>query len=101
MATPASATGPVNMGNPAEYSILEIANIVIELTNSRSRIVHRASPMDDPKQRRPDISLAQQLFGWGPRIALKDGLQQTINYFDRLLAQPDVQAYFAAAPSVG
>jgi UDP-glucuronate decarboxylase len=101
MATPAAVTGPVNIGNPAESSILDIAKIIIELTNSRSRIVHRASPMDDPKQRRPDISLAQQLFGWAPRTALKEGLQHTINYFDRLLAQPDVRAYFAAAPSVG
>jgi UDP-glucuronate decarboxylase len=98
MATPTTVTGPVNIGNPAESSILEIARIIIELTNSRSRIVHRASPMDDPKQRRPDISLAQQLFGWAPRVPLKDGLKHTIDYFDRLLAQPDVRAYFAATP---
>lgn len=93
MATPAAVTGPVNIGNPAESRILEIAKTVIELTNSRSRIVHRASPLDDPRQRRPDISLAQQLFGWAPRVALKDGLQRTIDYFDRLLAQPDVRAH--------
>jgi UDP-glucuronate decarboxylase len=101
MATASSVTGPVNIGNPTESSILEIAKIIIELTNSRSRIVHRASPADDPKQRRPDISQAQQLFGWAPRVALKDGLQHTINYFDRLLARSDIRAYFDAHPVSG
>jgi UDP-glucuronate decarboxylase len=90
MATASSVTGPVNIGNPTESSILEIAKIIIELTNSRSRIVHRASPADDPKQRRPDISQAQQLFGWAPRVALKDGLRHTINYSGLLRCAPRV-----------
>jgi UDP-glucuronate decarboxylase len=100
MATPVTVTGPVNVGNPAESTILQLAQTVIELTNSRSRVVHRPSPFDDPKQRRPDISLAQQLLGWAPRVALSDGLKQTIDYFDRLLAQPDVRAHLAGATGV-
>ncbi len=74
-------TGPVNMGNPGEFTMLELAQKVIALTGSTSQIVHRPLPGDDPKQRRPDISLAGQLFGWKPEVMLDEGLQKTIAYF--------------------
>ncbi len=74
-------TGPVNMGNPGEFTMLELAQKVIALTGSKSQIVHRPLPGDDPKQRRPDISLAGKLFGWKPEIMLDEGLQKTIAYF--------------------
>jgi|RhiMetdeSRZDD1v2_1073273.scaffolds.fasta_scaffold737384_1 UDP-glucuronate decarboxylase len=92
MATPAEVTGPVNIGNPDEFSILELATMVIGLTGSRSRIVHRPLPQDDPKQRRPDISRAQELLNWTPSTALKEGLASTISYFDRLLSDEKVCA---------
>ncbi len=74
-------TGPVNMGNPGEFTMLELAQKVISLTGSSSQIVHRPLPGDDPKQRRPDISLAGKLFGWKPEVMLEEGLQKTIAYF--------------------
>src|SRR5204863_2305357 len=80
MATPAEVTGPLNIGNPSELSILELATIVIELAGSRSRVVHRERPQDDPRQRRPDISRAHDLLAWAPRVQLKDGLSRTIAY---------------------
>jgi UDP-glucuronate decarboxylase len=86
MATRAEVTGPMNIGNPAESSMLELATMVIDLTGSHSRIVHRPRPEDDPEQRRPDISRAQDLFDWKPRTMLKDGLARTIAYFDQLLS---------------
>jgi UDP-glucuronate decarboxylase len=86
MATPDSVTGPINIGNPAEFSIRELATMVIDLTGSKSRIVHRPLPEDDPKQRRPDISQAQKLLSWKPKTALSEGLPKTIAYFERLLA---------------
>jgi UDP-glucuronate decarboxylase len=87
MASPPSLTGPVNLGNPAEFTVRELADQVIDLTGSRSRIVHRPLPVDDPRQRRPDISLAERELGWRPKIALSEGLGRTIAYFDRLLTQ--------------
>src|SRR6516225_4901411 len=78
-------TGPINIGNPKEFTVLELAELVIELTGSRSRIVHRPRPQDDPRQRRPDISKANDLLGWAPQIALRDGLIKTIDYFEHLL----------------
>jgi UDP-glucuronate decarboxylase len=92
MATPAEVTGPINIGNPAEFSILELARLVIDLTGSPSHIVHRPRPEDDPKQRRPDISRAQDLLDWKPRTMLKDGLTRTIAYFDRLLSDQKLRA---------
>src|ERR1700757_3986553 len=92
MATRAEVTGPVNIGNPAEFSMLELATIVIDLTGSHSRIVHRQRPEDDPEQRRPDISRAQDLFDWKPRTMLKDGLARTIAYFDQLLSDQKLRA---------
>lgn len=78
--------GPINLGNPVEFTILELANICIELTNSRSKVIHLDLPQDDPKQRQPDISLAKQALDWEPKIALRDGLVKTINYFERQLS---------------
>ena len=74
--------GPVNMGNPGEFTILELAQLILKLTDSKSRILHLPLPIDDPKQRRPDISLAQEkLSGWKPQIELEEGLRKTIAYF--------------------
>jgi len=78
-------TGPVNLGNPGEFTILELAEKVIRLTGSRSEIVFRPLPSDDPKQRRPDIRLAKEKLGWEPRIPLEEGLRHTIAYFQNLL----------------
>jgi UDP-glucuronate decarboxylase len=86
MATPAEVTGPINIGNPTEFKIIELAEMVIELVGSRSRIVRRPLPENDPKQRQPDISLAQKLLGWRPHLPLKEGLVKTIEYFEKLLA---------------
>jgi UDP-glucuronate decarboxylase len=92
MHTPRTVTGPINIGNFAEFTILELAELVIGLTNSRSRIVRRALPEDDPKQRRPDLTLAEQLLNWSPRVSLKDGLVPTIEYFERLLSDQHVRS---------
>jgi len=70
---------PVNIGNPNEFTLLELAEAVIELTGSRSEIVHEALPTDDPKVRQPDISLARQLLGWEPRVELREGLRRTLD----------------------
>ncbi len=78
-------TGPVNLGNPAETSIMEFARRIIELTGSRSRIVQKPLPADDPKQRQPDIRLARELLDWEPRVPLETGLRKTIEYFARLV----------------
>jgi UDP-glucuronate decarboxylase len=74
-------TGPVNLGNPGEFTVLELAEMVIRQTESKSTIVHGALPSDDPKQRRPDISMAKMLLGWEPEVALAEGLEKTIEYF--------------------
>ncbi len=79
--------GPVNIGNPDEFTILELAEKVIELTGSRSKIVHKPLPADDPTQRKPDITLAKQKLGWQPKVKLEEGLKQTIAYFDSLLSE--------------
>jgi UDP-glucuronate decarboxylase len=81
MGTEDEVTGPVNVGNPGEFTIRELATKVIELTGSKSEITQHPLPADDPKQRRPDISLAKAVLGWGPRIGLEDGLARTIDYF--------------------
>ena len=86
MASPPDVTGPINLGNPGEFTILELAEQVIALTGSPSKIVHRALPEDDPKQRRPDIEKAQSVLGWTPQVSLADGLRRTIPYFEGLLA---------------
>ncbi|MDR2287019.1 MAG: SDR family oxidoreductase [Prevotellaceae bacterium] len=81
MNTSASFTGPVNLGNPDEFSILELAEKIISLTKSKSKIVHCSLPSDDPKQRQPDISLAKEVLNWSPKIKLDEGLVKTIKYF--------------------
>jgi len=81
--------GPVNLGNPAEFTIAELAQKVIELTGSRSRLVHRPLPQDDPLQRRPDITLARATLDWQPKVPLDEGLRHTIAYFDELLTERD------------
>jgi UDP-glucuronate decarboxylase len=81
MATPDTFTGPVNIGNPDEFTILELARKVIELTKSKSEIVFRPLPSDDPMQRKPDIGLAKSAFGWEPGVNLEQGLLKTIEYF--------------------
>ena len=86
METPAEVTGPLNLGNPGEFTMLELAELVLELTGSKSRIVHLELPADDPKQRRPDITRAKALLDWEPRVPLREGLERTIAYFDDLLA---------------
>lgn len=78
-------TGPVNLGNPTEFTIRALAETVLRLTESSSKIVMKSLPFDDPKQRQPDISLARRELGWEPNIALEDGLVKTIAYFDQLL----------------
>lgn len=78
--------GPVNLGNPVEFTMIELANKVIDLTGSRSPLVHRPLPADDPKQRKPDISLAKEKLDWAPDVSLAEGLTDTIAYFDKLLA---------------
>ncbi|HNU21710.1 MAG TPA: SDR family oxidoreductase [Bacteroidales bacterium] len=85
MDTPDDVTGPVNIGNPDEFTILELAEKVIRLTGSRSKIIFQPLPPDDPKQRQPDITLAKNLLNWEPKVALEDGLQMTIEYFRKLI----------------
>ncbi len=87
MASDEDETGPMNLGNPHEIPVRELAKTVIALTGSRSRIVHRALPQDDPLQRCPDISLAKNRLGWQPSVLLEDGLRRTIAYFETLLTE--------------
>ncbi|MDP3432290.1 MAG: GDP-mannose 4,6-dehydratase, partial [Bacteroidota bacterium] len=87
MATGDEFTGPVNIGNPGEFTMLELAQNIIELTGSKSKIVYLPLPADDPTQRQPDISLAKEkLGGWEPKVELREGLVKTIEYFDQLLS---------------
>jgi len=85
MNTEKGVTGPINLGNPGEFAMLALAEKVIELTQSKSKLIFKALPADDPKQRRPDISLAKEKLSWEPSVALEDGLIQTIAYFKELL----------------
>lgn len=89
MATEDEFIGPVNIGNPGEFTILQLAEKIIELTGSHSKIVYIPLPSDDPMQRKPDISLAQEKLGWQPKIGLDEGLRKTIAYFDDLLSSGD------------
>jgi UDP-glucuronate decarboxylase len=86
MDSPADFTGPVNIGNPSEFTMLELAEMVIRLVGGHSKLVFMPLPADDPRQRQPDISLAQDKLGWQPRVALEDGLKETIAYFRGVLA---------------
>jgi UDP-glucuronate decarboxylase len=85
MATPDDFTGPVNIGNPGEFTILELAEKVLRITGSRSKLVFEPLPADDPRQRQPDIGLAKKVLGWEPKIGLDDGLRETVAYFRRTL----------------
>lgn len=85
MNTEKGFTGPVNLGNPSEFSILELAEIIIDMTGSKSRIAYKPLPQDDPMQRKPIIDLAEEKLGWTPRIELKEGLRKTIGYFEGIL----------------
>ena len=85
MQTPADITGPVNIGNPVEVTMLELAERIISLTQSTSKLCYKPLPQDDPKQRRPDISFAKSALDWQPKVALEDGLKTTIDYFRRTL----------------
>ena len=85
-----AVTGPINMGNPGEFTMLELAEKVIKYTKTDSTIVHRDLPQDDPQQRRPDITQAKQLLGWEPTFDLDEGLKRTIRYFEDVLRVPDI-----------
>src|SRR5437867_76158 len=85
MGAPNDVYGPINLGNPHEFTIAELAELVIDLTGAKSKIVNRPLPVDDPMQRCPDISKSRTLLGWEPKVPLREGLERTIAYFDRLL----------------
>jgi len=85
MLTSDEITGPINIGNPDEFTILELARKVIQMTGSGSEIVFRPLPQDDPQQRRPDIALANKFLKWEPKIKLEEGLQKTIDYFKQFV----------------
>ena len=87
MGTEHEVTGPINVGNPGEFTMLELAQAVLEITGSSSTIEHRPLPQDDPKQRQPDISRARSELGWQPTVALTEGLQSTVDYFRHVLAE--------------
>ena len=91
MDSPNEVVGPVNIGNPVEFTILQLAKLVVESTESRARIVHRPLPQDDPRQRQPDISKANELLGWKPATPLEKGLVRTIAYFESLLRDPSIR----------
>jgi UDP-glucuronate decarboxylase len=86
MEAPDEVTGPVNLGNPVESTILELAEKIIALTKSRGKIIHKPLPQDDPTRRRPDIALAKQKLSWEPRVPLDEGLARTVHYFRQQLA---------------
>jgi UDP-glucuronate decarboxylase len=91
MNTSVSVIGPVNIGNPQEFTILELASKIVELTGSRSRIVYQPRRQDDPQQRCPDISKANDVLGWYPRTRIEDGLVHTIEYFETLLRDESIR----------
>ncbi|MGB6658111.1 MAG: UDP-glucuronic acid decarboxylase family protein [Xanthobacteraceae bacterium] len=88
-----NVTGPINIGNPTEFTMLELAALVIELTGTKSRIVQRPLPQDDPRQRRPDISKAGEALGWAPRTPLREGLTRTIDYFEKMLKDEAIRPF--------
>ena len=92
MESPDDIAGPINLGNPGEFTIRALAEIVIDITGSKSKIVHRPLPSDDPKQRKPNISKAQELLGWRPTVPLRDGLKKTIAYFEDVIRTEKIHA---------
>ncbi|WP_163268956.1 UDP-glucuronic acid decarboxylase family protein [Chelativorans alearense] len=97
MRSPDDVTGPINLGNPGEFTIRELAELVIDITGSKSRIVHCPLPVDDPQQRRPDIRQAAETLAWKPTISLAEGLPKTIAYFDRMLGAETTETRESAA----
>ncbi len=91
MQSPDDLVGPINLGNPREFTIRELAEEVIELTGSRSKLKMDPLPADDPKQRQPDISKASEILGWSPKVELRAGLRKTIAYFDALLSAENIK----------
>jgi len=91
MNSDASITGPINLGNPNEFTMNELATLVIELTNSKSKLAHKPLPNDDPKRRQPNITKAKNLLNWEPTIQLRDGLTKTIRYFDELISSQQIE----------
>jgi UDP-glucuronate decarboxylase len=85
MNSPEEVTGPINLGNPGEFTIRQLAELVIELTGSKSKLVRKALPEDDPKQRQPDIARAKKVLGWQPKVKLRDGLKKSIPYFEDVI----------------
>jgi UDP-glucuronate decarboxylase len=86
MASPKEVTGPINIGNPGEFTIRELAETVLKMVGGKSKLVMMPLPQDDPKQRQPDITLAKNVLGWEPKIKLEEGLGKTIDYFRKFLA---------------
>ena len=97
MNTGPEVTGPINLGNPGEFTIAELANRVVEMTGSKSQIINLPLPQDDPKQRRPNITKANEVLGWEPVVQLEEGLTKTIAYFDRLVSEGLVQKVMSPA----
>ena len=93
MSSADGVTGPINIGNPKEFTMLELASLVIELTGTKSRVVHRPLPQDDPRQRRPDISKAGEALGWAPQTPLREGLTRTIDYFEKILKDETIRPF--------
>jgi UDP-glucuronate decarboxylase len=86
MNSEAGFTGPINIGNPGEFTMLQLAETILKLSGSKSKIVYQSLPSDDPKQRQPNIELAKAKLGWQPKIKLEDGLKETIAYFKKVVA---------------
>jgi UDP-glucuronate decarboxylase len=85
MESPTGLTGPVNVGNPNEFTMLQLAESVLNLTQSRSKLIFMPLPQDDPRQRNPNIELAKEKLGWSPKVQLQDGLKETIAYFKKIV----------------
>jgi UDP-glucuronate decarboxylase len=90
MNAPAEFTGPVNLGNPGEFTIFELAEKIIDLTGSKSQIIFKELPQDDPLQRKPSIKLAKEKLGWEPEVGLEEGLKQTIHHFESVVANSNI-----------
>jgi len=90
MAAEVDVLAPVNLGNPAEITVGKLATIIVDIVGSRSKVVYRSLPMDDPRRRRPDIERAQSVLGWSPKVSLLTGLRETIAYFDDQLRRNDL-----------
>jgi len=82
--------GPVNLGNPSEFTMNKLAEIILKLTSSKSKIIYKSLPIDDPKQRNPNIILAKAKLNWQPKVCLEDGLKETIAYFKKLIAESKI-----------